>query len=97
MRLKRKEELKYFKNKLNFKENLNYQFKYKEFKNLLKNYQILFNKINDVVYIHSLTSDNLPGKFIEINETEKRTIRINFFISVLLDFCILNLIKRARH
>lgn len=37
-------------------------------KNIKQNYKILFNKVNDAVFVHSLTSDLQPGKFIEINE-----------------------------
>jgi len=37
-------------------------------KNIKQNYKILFNKINDAVFVHLLTPDLQPGKFIEVNE-----------------------------
>jgi PAS domain S-box-containing protein len=31
-------------------------------------YRVLFNNINDAVFVHELTEDGLPGKFFEVND-----------------------------
>lgn len=31
-------------------------------------YRALFNKMNDAAYLHEITEDNLPGKFIAVND-----------------------------
>ncbi|MCX8093636.1 MAG: HD domain-containing protein [Candidatus Goldbacteria bacterium] len=44
------------------------------FQDLEEKYKILFNNITDAVYIHSLTPEMMPDKFIEANETAYKSL-----------------------
>lgn len=37
-------------------------------------YRVLFNNINDAVFVHELTEDGFPGKFIEVNDVASQRL-----------------------
>ncbi|MDD3641561.1 MAG: PAS domain S-box protein, partial [Atribacterota bacterium] len=38
---------------------------------LLEKYQAIFENINDAIFVHELTSDGMPGKFIAVNKVAR--------------------------
>lgn len=48
-------------------------------------YRILFNSGNDAIFVHELTTGNLPGKFIEVNDVACQVL--GYTRAELLDLC----------
>jgi PAS domain S-box-containing protein len=51
-----------------FRERADNQMSDELAKKIEERYKILFNNINDVVLVHGLTNEGLPGKFLEVND-----------------------------
>ncbi|MCP4024121.1 MAG: response regulator [Desulfobacteraceae bacterium] len=46
----------------------------KEAKETYRRYQLLFNSLNDAVFVHKIKKDGSPGRFIEVNEEACRRL-----------------------
>jgi PAS domain S-box-containing protein len=50
------------------REVVDIQWSYEIARKIEERYKILFNNINDVVLVHGLTDEGMPGKFLEVND-----------------------------
>ncbi|WGI18009.1 PAS domain S-box protein [Methanonatronarchaeum sp. AMET-Sl] len=58
----------------NIRDISNRKEKEKELRIERKRFKEIFNKANDAIYLHELTEDNMPGRFLEVNEVASQML-----------------------